>query len=164
SELVRIFGELHKTVVVVTHDVREAFVFGSVITLLSRGRIVQQGTLADLAQRPADPFVSEFLSAQAPPAGMTLDLGRWGGGRRCAPSAALRSWSCSPPRRQRRSGRPSASARSRSRKATSSLRSSPRSSTRPARLGRSDGWASAARVSRGARSPAARSTTIPRTP
>jgi osmoprotectant transport system ATP-binding protein len=74
TELVRIFGELRKTVVQVTHDVREAFVFGSVITLLNQGRIVQQGTLADLAQRPADPFVSEFLRAQAPPPAMTRDL------------------------------------------------------------------------------------------
>ena len=76
AQLVRIFGELRKTVVLVTHDVREAFVFGSVITLLSHGRIVQQGTLADLAQQPADPFVSEFLSAQAPPPAMTQDLRR----------------------------------------------------------------------------------------
>ena len=76
EHLVRIFTELRKTVVLVTHDVREAFVFGAVITLLSRGRIVQQGTLADLAQRPADPFVSEFLSAQAPPLAMTRDLQR----------------------------------------------------------------------------------------
>jgi osmoprotectant transport system ATP-binding protein len=76
AQLARIFGELRKTVVLVTHDVREAFVFGSVITLLSHGRIVQQGTLADLAQRPADPFVSEFLNAQAPPPAMTRDLGR----------------------------------------------------------------------------------------
>jgi len=76
AQLVRIFGELRKTVVVVTHDVREAFVLGSVITLLSHGRIVQQGTLADLAQRPADPFVSEFLGAQAPPLAMTRDLQR----------------------------------------------------------------------------------------
>src|SRR5881275_1192073 len=56
TQLVRIFGDLRKTVVVVTHDVREAFVFGSVITLMNHGRVVQQGTLADLAQRPADPF------------------------------------------------------------------------------------------------------------
>jgi len=76
AQLVRIFGELRKTVVLVTHDVREAFVFGSVITLLSHGRVVQQGTLADLAQRPADPFVSEFLSAQAPPPAMTRELRR----------------------------------------------------------------------------------------
>jgi osmoprotectant transport system ATP-binding protein len=76
EHLVRIFAELRKTVVLVTHDVREAFVFGAVITLLSRGRIAQQGTLADLAQRPADPFVSEFLNAQAPPPAMTRDLRR----------------------------------------------------------------------------------------
>jgi len=75
-QLVRIFAELSKTVVLVTHDVREAFVFGSAITLLSEGRVVQQGTLADLAQRPAHPFVSEFLSAQAPPPEMARDLGR----------------------------------------------------------------------------------------
>ena len=76
TQLVRIFGDLRKSVVVVTHDVREAFVFGSVITLMNHGRVVQQGTLADLAQRPADPFVSEFLSAQAPPLAMTRELGR----------------------------------------------------------------------------------------
>src|SRR6266404_4198387 len=73
-QLVRVFGELRKTVVLVTHDVREAFVFGSMITLLSQGRVVQQGTLTDLAQRPADPFVSEFLRAQTPPPEMTRDL------------------------------------------------------------------------------------------
>ena len=75
-QLVRIFGELRKTVVLVTHDVREAYVLGSVITLLSHGRVLQHGTLADLAQRPADPFVSEFLNAQAPPPAMTQQLGR----------------------------------------------------------------------------------------
>jgi osmoprotectant transport system ATP-binding protein len=58
-------------VIVVTHDVREAFVFGTTITLLSRGRVVQQGTFAELARHPADPFVAEFLRAQAPPPDMT---------------------------------------------------------------------------------------------
>jgi osmoprotectant transport system ATP-binding protein len=74
EQLVRIFGELRKTVVLVTHDVREAFVFGATITLLDRGRIVQQGTFADLAQSPAHPFVVEFLRAQAPPPDMTRYL------------------------------------------------------------------------------------------
>ena len=40
---------------------------GSTITLLRAGRIVQQGTFDDLARRPAEPFVTEFLGAQAPP-------------------------------------------------------------------------------------------------
>ena len=67
SELHRIFSTLGKTVVLVTHDVREAAVLGSTITLLRAGRIVQQGSLDDLARRPAEPFVTEFLGAQAPP-------------------------------------------------------------------------------------------------
>lgn len=74
QHLVDIIAELRKTVIVVTHDVREAFVFGATITLLSRGRVVQQGTFADLAHRPAEPFVAEFLRAQAPPPAMTQYL------------------------------------------------------------------------------------------
>lgn len=74
AHLVAIIADLHKTVIVVTHDVREAFVFGAGITLLSAGRVVQQGTFADLARRPAEPFVAEFLRAQAPPPAMTQYL------------------------------------------------------------------------------------------
>ncbi len=74
EQLVGVIGELRKAVIVVTHDVREAFVFGATITLLSRGRVVQQGTFADLARRPAEPFVAEFLRAQAPPPAMTQYL------------------------------------------------------------------------------------------
>ena len=74
TQLVRIFGELRKTVVLVTHDVREAFVFGAGITLLSQGRVVQQGTFADLARRPASQFVADFLRAQAPPPDMAREL------------------------------------------------------------------------------------------
>ncbi len=74
TQLVRIFSELRKTVVLVTHDVREAFVLGSTITLLNAGRVVQRGTFADLARRPAAPFVTEFLSAQTPPPEMRMSL------------------------------------------------------------------------------------------
>lgn len=69
--LARIFRELGKTVLLVTHDVREAFVFGSYITLLNGGRVVQQGTFAELARQPAQPFVADFLRAQAQPPEMT---------------------------------------------------------------------------------------------
>ncbi len=67
AELRRLFGALGKTVLLVTHDVREAVLLGSTITLLRAGRIVQQGRFAELAQKPAEPFVTEFLRAQAPP-------------------------------------------------------------------------------------------------
>jgi osmoprotectant transport system ATP-binding protein len=68
SELRRLFAILGKTVVLVTHDVREAVVLGATITLLRAGRVVQQGTFAELARHPVEAFVTEFLKAQAPPA------------------------------------------------------------------------------------------------
>jgi osmoprotectant transport system ATP-binding protein len=67
AELRRLFAALGKTVLLVTHDVREAVLLGSTITLMRSGRVVQQGTFADLARTPAEPFVTEFLGAQAPP-------------------------------------------------------------------------------------------------
>jgi osmoprotectant transport system ATP-binding protein len=68
AELRRIFTALARTVVLVTHDVREAVVLGGTITLLRAGRVVQQGTFLELARHPVEPFVTEFLRAQAPPA------------------------------------------------------------------------------------------------
>jgi len=67
AELHRLFARLGKTVLLVTHDVRETVLLGSTITLLRAGRVVQQGTFADLARTPAEPFVTEFLRAQTPP-------------------------------------------------------------------------------------------------
>jgi osmoprotectant transport system ATP-binding protein len=64
GELARLFERLGKTVVLVTHDVREAARLGHTITLLTAGRVVQQGSFADLVERPAAPFVSQFLTAQ----------------------------------------------------------------------------------------------------
>src|SRR3990170_3118998 len=67
AQLKQIFADLGTTAILVTHDIREAVLFGTTITLMTRGRVVQQGTFADLARSPADPFVSEFIGAQAPP-------------------------------------------------------------------------------------------------
>ena len=67
TELREIFKTLSKTVIVVTHDLGEAAYFANRIVLLQDGRIVQEGTLADLWHRPADPFVTRFVSAQRGP-------------------------------------------------------------------------------------------------
>ena len=64
TELKRIFQELGQTVLLVTHDMAEAGYLGDSIVLLSEGRVVQQGSLADLRERPSAPFVTEFISAQ----------------------------------------------------------------------------------------------------
>jgi osmoprotectant transport system ATP-binding protein len=64
EDLRAIFRELGKTVVLVTHDLNEASFLGDRITLLSDGRIVQQGSLEDLADAPANDFVARFVRAQ----------------------------------------------------------------------------------------------------
>ena len=68
EDLRQIFARLAKTVLLVTHDLGEAAFFAHRIVLLRAGRIVQQGTIEDLAQRPAEEYVSRFLSAQRAPA------------------------------------------------------------------------------------------------
>jgi osmoprotectant transport system ATP-binding protein len=69
-ELARIFRDLGKTVLLVTHDIREAFLFSHALTLLDGGRVMQQGAFVDLVRRPADPFVAQFMNAQLPPPDM----------------------------------------------------------------------------------------------
>lgn len=67
QDLKAIFAQLGKTVVMVTHDIAEAAFFGHRIVLLRDGRIVQTGTLQELARDPAEPFVEQFISAQRRP-------------------------------------------------------------------------------------------------
>jgi osmoprotectant transport system ATP-binding protein len=76
AQLREIFSRLGKTVVMVTHDVAEAARFGTAISLMTVGRIVQQGSFEALARRPAEPFVTEFLGAQAPPPELAAYLRR----------------------------------------------------------------------------------------
>ena len=59
-----LFRTLAKTVLFVTHDLAEAAFLADEIVLLEAGRLVQRGTLAELAAHPAAPFVTEFLNAQ----------------------------------------------------------------------------------------------------
>lgn len=66
EDLRAIFARLRKTVVLVTHDLGEAAFLGDAILLMREGRIVQQGTLAELESQPADSFVTRFIQAQRP--------------------------------------------------------------------------------------------------
>jgi osmoprotectant transport system ATP-binding protein len=63
-DLAQLFTSLKRTVVLVTHDIAEAGLLADTLVLLEAGRIVQQGSLADLLERPQLPFVSEFVEAQ----------------------------------------------------------------------------------------------------
>ena len=64
KDLKAIFERLHQTALLVTHDLAEAAYFGDEIVLMNEGRIVQQGSIVDLREKPASNFVSEFISAQ----------------------------------------------------------------------------------------------------
>lgn len=53
-----------KTIIMVTHDVQEAFELGDSICLMDKGKIVQNGTPANLLFKPANDFVKDFLREQ----------------------------------------------------------------------------------------------------
>ncbi len=64
SELRRLRARQPRTIVIVTHDLSEAFALADEVALMDRGRIVQLGTREDLVERPATDFVDRFVSAQ----------------------------------------------------------------------------------------------------
>lgn len=54
---------LKKTMILVTHDVFEAFELGDRVCLMDKGKIQQVGTAKDLLYSPANDFVRDFLQA-----------------------------------------------------------------------------------------------------
>ena len=62
QDLRDIFRTLNKTVVLVTHDMGEAFALGDRVALMDRGRLLQVGTEEDFRDRPVDRFVERFLA------------------------------------------------------------------------------------------------------
>ncbi|MDX1939094.1 MAG: ATP-binding cassette domain-containing protein [Saprospiraceae bacterium] len=53
-----------KTIIIVTHDVEEAFEMGSWICLLDKGEMQQLGEPKDLLQNPANEYVTSFFAGQ----------------------------------------------------------------------------------------------------
>jgi osmoprotectant transport system ATP-binding protein len=64
QELAKIFRQLRKTTVLITHDLGEAAFFSDRIVLLRNGRVVQTGSISELQDSPADDFVRQFVRAQ----------------------------------------------------------------------------------------------------
>jgi osmoprotectant transport system ATP-binding protein len=64
TDLRAIFRTLKTSVVMVTHDLAEAAWFGHELVLIRDGRIIQRGSLNDMLNAPAEPFVTQFVSAQ----------------------------------------------------------------------------------------------------
>ncbi len=63
EQLGRMFAELGKTVVLVTHDVAEAAWLASHLVLMHAGHIVQEGDYATLRRHPASDHVRRFLDS-----------------------------------------------------------------------------------------------------
>jgi osmoprotectant transport system ATP-binding protein len=61
DEFHRLNARLHKTVILVTHDIAEAGRLADETVLLDHGRIVQQGRLHDILFRPSGEAVQAFL-------------------------------------------------------------------------------------------------------
>lgn len=65
DEMIKLQGNLKKTIVFVTHDIEEAFKLGSRIVLFENGKIVQEGTRKELLINPKNEFVESFLGTDS---------------------------------------------------------------------------------------------------
>lgn len=61
DEIHRIHAASQKTIVFVTHDMNEALHLATKMAVMRKGRILQQGTPAEIVLSPADSFVHDFL-------------------------------------------------------------------------------------------------------
>jgi osmoprotectant transport system ATP-binding protein len=61
EEFLALQARVAKTMVIVTHDMSEAFKLGDRIALMDGGKLVQIGREADFRERPVSDFVVEFL-------------------------------------------------------------------------------------------------------
>lgn len=79
TEVRREVRALHRewglTTLQVTHDFAEAGLLGDRAVLIDAGRVLQQGTPAEVFRKPASPYVAEFLGAENVFAGTARELG-----------------------------------------------------------------------------------------
>ncbi|GJE29068.1 ABC transporter ATP-binding protein [Methylobacterium organophilum] len=97
AEIGAILARLHKTVLIVTHDIGEAMLMGDRIALMREGRLVQAAPPADLLAAPAGGFVADFLGQDRAlrrlallPCGDWAEPGSAEGGPETRPEASLR--------------------------------------------------------------------------
>ena len=65
DELIYLNEKLKKTILLVTHNLNEAFNLGDKIFLMDKGRIVQSGTKKDFLDNPKNQFVEDFVQDQS---------------------------------------------------------------------------------------------------
>ncbi|MAY62818.1 MAG: glycine/betaine ABC transporter [Rhizobiales bacterium] len=60
--LLELQGELHKTVVFITHDLDEALKLADHLVILKDGSVVQQGEPQHILLKPNDPYIEDFVA------------------------------------------------------------------------------------------------------
>ena len=60
--LLELQGELHKTIVFITHDLDEALKLADHLVILKDGEVVQQGEPQHILLYPNDPYIEDFVS------------------------------------------------------------------------------------------------------
>lgn len=60
--LLELQGELHKTIVFITHDLDEALKLADHLVILKDGEVVQQGDPQHILLEPNDPYIVDFIS------------------------------------------------------------------------------------------------------
>ena len=61
-EFLRLKDVLGKTMVLVTHDLEEAFLLGDFVLILADGQVQQFGSPSELQEQPANDFVRQFIA------------------------------------------------------------------------------------------------------
>lgn len=65
DEFLNLNSELKKTILIVTHDINEAFKLSDKIILMDKGEIVQMGKKDELIKKPKNEFVSSFIKSHS---------------------------------------------------------------------------------------------------
>ena len=61
DQLLVLQSELKKTIIFITHDLKEGIKLGSQIAILKEGKLIQAGTPQEILQNPADEYVRDFV-------------------------------------------------------------------------------------------------------
>jgi len=64
NEFIEIQANIQKTIVFVTHDVREAVKMGDRIAVLDQGKLIQLASPDELIQNPKNAFIDQFLGKE----------------------------------------------------------------------------------------------------
>ncbi|MBN3553730.1 ABC transporter ATP-binding protein [Fictibacillus nanhaiensis] len=74
EDLFNLQRNIKKTIVFVTHDMKEAIKLGDRICVMNEGSIVQVGTPEELLENPADDFVRNFVGTESVSSVENMDL------------------------------------------------------------------------------------------